>query len=101
MSGLLQTCTHMMATISVSSANSQFEWDTPMMKITTQVPMDIEYFDKDTNGCINPFVQDSFHMGTYIGKNVAIMYRCFENEECNYIIVIDRRTGERKKIQFN
>ncbi len=72
------------------------------MVITDMKPMVADNsVHKDENGCINPFNQDVYNMGEYVGKNVCIMYPCFENQECHYIIVIDRRTGERKKIQFS
>lgn len=63
-------------------------------------PMDTEYGQKESNGCINPFCQDAYHMGTYLGKNVCVMYPNHSTEECPYLIIVNTRTGERLKINF-
>ena len=55
---------------------------------------------KNDHGCINPFLQEAVLMGTQVGRNVTIMHRNFERDECPYLIVIDTRTGERIKITF-
>lgn len=47
----------------------------------------------------NPFHHDLFHMGTYIGDNLCIMYSSHSIND--YIIVINMQTGERTKLVFN
>lgn len=50
---------------------------------------------------INPFHQDAVHVGTYIGKNLAIMEGNKDsNGNVGYIIVINLLTGERKMINI-
>ena len=70
------------------------------MKVVDIPPMDVSVMTKGDGISINPFLQDIDHMGTYMGTNVAVMYRNFPKEECPYLIIIDTRTGERKKIVF-
>lgn len=48
----------------------------------------------------NPFHHDAYHMGTQIGSNCTIMHPNHSNKECDYIIVINTKTGERLKINF-
>lgn len=48
----------------------------------------------------NPFNTDMYHMGTYVAKNVCVMYATFEDQVASYIIVVNRETGERIKIRF-
>lgn len=43
----------------------------------------------------NPFLEDSYHMGTDLGTNCTVMYKNFPTEECPYLIIIDTTTGER------
>jgi hypothetical protein len=50
---------------------------------------------------VNPFEQDAYHMGTYIGKNCLVMYANHDDKECNYLIVIDIKTGERIRVDLN
>jgi hypothetical protein len=57
--------------------------------------------ETNEDGCINPFNQDFYHMGTRIGKNVMVMMPNHDSQECNYLIVVNMRTGERKKLTFN
>jgi hypothetical protein len=40
-------------------------------------------------------------MGVRIGRNVMVMMPNHDSEECNYLIVVNTRTGERKKLTFN
>jgi hypothetical protein len=50
------------------------------------------------NTPINPFLQDSYHMGTTLGKNVTVMYPNFPKENCEYLILVNTMTGERKRV---
>jgi len=52
------------------------------------------------DGVINPYLQDCYHMGTKIGHNVEVMFEKFENENHKYIVVVNKVSGERIKIQF-
>jgi hypothetical protein len=49
---------------------------------------------------INPFSQDGFNMGTSIGLNVTVMYGATSNEMCQYIIVVDKMTGKRVRVNI-
>lgn len=49
-------------------------------------------------GC-NPFHHDLFHMGTYIGTSLCIMYA--SHNIGDYIIIVNIETGERTKLIFN
>lgn len=69
------------------------------MKIEDMTPMKATEAEKE-EGYINPFLQDSFHMGTRLGKNVIIMHRNFDSDDASYLIVINTKTGERKRITF-
>lgn len=46
----------------------------------------------------NPFTQDAYHMGTYLGTNVCVMYSNFPGEPCEYLIIVDTQTGERLEV---
>lgn len=49
----------------------------------------------------NPFHHDLYHMGQYIGTNVCIMGESMiEDSRCNYLIIFNKETGERLRIQF-
>jgi hypothetical protein len=49
----------------------------------------------------NPFLSDNFNMGTYVATNVAVMFRNFDNQKADYIIIVNTVTGERIKIKFS
>ena len=48
----------------------------------------------------NPFNHDLYHQGTNIGTNVAIMYANNSKERCDYLVIVDKETGERYQISF-
>jgi hypothetical protein len=47
---------------------------------------------------LNPFLQDPMNMGTYLGKNLGVMFGNFDKEECGYIILVNLITGERIRV---
>lgn len=49
----------------------------------------------------NPYKADSFHMGLDVGVNAMIMFSEHTHRHQPYIIVIDKRTGERIKVIFS
>jgi hypothetical protein len=49
----------------------------------------------------NPFLHDSYNMGTTIGTNVTVMFDNHASERCNYLIVVNTETGERVRIVFD
>jgi hypothetical protein len=55
---------------------------------------------KDFPPNVNPFHYEHYLMGHYIGKNVIIMMSKFENENHDFIIVIDKTTGKRIRIEL-
>ena len=71
------------------------------MKFKKLNSMDVgEHIPKNSNGTINVFHQDTYHMGTQIGTNVVILHESFPKQICNYIIIVDPFTGERVKVTF-
>lgn len=68
---------------------------------------DMEPMEPNSDGTpINPFRQDIERMGTYIGKNVAVMYSnlnfpstsTHETPLCSEFVIVDLLTGERKLV---
>ncbi len=49
---------------------------------------------------INPFWHDAYNMGEYLGTNVAVMFSNHSEKHCPYLIIVNRITGERKRITF-
>ncbi len=74
------------------------------MKITVLSPFDVSgntpASEKDAHGCINAFRQDFFNMGTILGRNVTALYGNFDEEECKEIILVNTRTGQRIRVEF-
>ncbi len=48
----------------------------------------------------NPFWHDSFHMGTYVAKNLLVMHRSHDSENAEYIILCHVPSGQRIKVSF-
>lgn len=48
----------------------------------------------------NPYVHDSFHMGTRIGANCVVMMANHSNEKTEYLIIVNTETGERLRVNF-
>jgi hypothetical protein len=67
-----------------------------MMKVTPMEPMEV-----NPEKPLNPFCQDLYHMGFYVGLNVAVMHSNHSREFCRYLIVVDLETGERLRIELN
>lgn len=63
-----------------------------MIKISKKSPFD---------PAVNPFTQDLLNMGTTLGKNVLAMKRNHDDENCEYVILLNRTTGERIKVEFD
>lgn len=49
----------------------------------------------------NPFLHDEYHMGQKVGSNCYIMFENFEKDVCNYLIIVDTKTGERQRLVIN
>ncbi len=49
----------------------------------------------------NPYHHDAYHMGQDMGTNVTIMYPNHAHQECKYLIIINKKTGERMKVLFD
>ena len=43
----------------------------------------------------NPFIHDTFNMGTIIGTNLVVMYKNHPSEKCDYLVIVNTNTGER------
>ena len=69
------------------------------MEIVEMTPLDASP-DLKHDGAINPYNQDFYHMGTTIGKNVEVMYKLFPSDTHKYIVVVNKVSGERVKIEF-
>jgi hypothetical protein len=48
----------------------------------------------------NPYHHDLSNMGTNVGNNLTIMFAATSSEQAKYIIVVNKTTGERIKIQI-
>jgi hypothetical protein len=46
----------------------------------------------------DPYIADMFHMGISVDNNIEIMYG--KHTDNKYIIIVDKRTGNRLKIIF-
>jgi hypothetical protein len=70
------------------------------MQVIDMKPMSTapEYVQED--GTINPFHQDIYNMGTRLGTNVVVMYDTHNDTKMDYLIIVDTKTGERKRITF-
>ena len=55
---------------------------------------------RDEDGCINPFLYDDYHMGLDFSKGTMIMMANHPSENGEYMILVNKRTGERKRILF-
>ena len=49
----------------------------------------------------NPFLHDLYNMGMDIGRNVTVMFEAHNGEKADYIIVINKETGERIRLVFD
>ena len=47
----------------------------------------------------NPFLHDLFNMGQLIGKDLYLMFRNHASDNCEYLILVDIKTGERTLIE--
>ena len=48
----------------------------------------------------NPMLQDLYHMGQRMGKNVDLLFSTHASEEMKYLIVVNTKTGESIRIEF-
>lgn len=48
----------------------------------------------------NPYSHDQFHMGKGIGNNIVAMFASHDDQVCEYLILVDKRTGERVRVTF-
>jgi len=47
----------------------------------------------------NPFDHDLTSMGTSIGSNIIIMHSNFSHEHCSSLVIVDRTTGRRYRLE--
>ena len=50
---------------------------------------------------INPYTRDGYHMGMPAASNVEVMTPAHATERTNYIIVVNKTTGERVELTFS
>jgi hypothetical protein len=48
----------------------------------------------------NIMIEDSFHMSTRVGTNLEILHMNNPNTNCDYIILVNRKSGERFQMLF-
>jgi hypothetical protein len=48
----------------------------------------------------NPFTSDLYHVGEFIEDNVCVMWTSTRDRKAPYIIVVNRETGERVRVDF-
>lgn len=46
----------------------------------------------------NPFIHDSFRMGTQMGSNITIMYENFPGDEMQNLVIVNTVTGKRTMV---
>lgn len=75
-----------------------------MFTIESMESMDVGNHDwhseHNEKGAINPFRQDSYHMGTQLGTNAVAMFANFDKDNCEYLILVNTITGERLKVNI-
>ena len=49
----------------------------------------------------NPYLSDLYHMGTPISKNVEAMFATDREGNTSYVILVDKTTGRRVKVEFS
>lgn len=49
----------------------------------------------------NPYAHDLFNMGMALGTNLTVMMANFDNQRCNYLILVNTETGERMRIEID
>lgn len=49
----------------------------------------------------SPMAFDAYHMGTQMGRNVMVMQENHASERCNYLIIVNIKTGERLLVSFD
>jgi hypothetical protein len=47
----------------------------------------------------NPFHHDLYNMGTQMGKDLMIMHGNHSSEDCEYLILVNTKTGRRFRIK--
>lgn len=55
---------------------------------------------RNSDGHINPFHYDEYHMGQTIGRNIEMMLANHTTEPCKYVIFVNLTTGERVQVNF-
>jgi hypothetical protein len=66
------------------------------MNINTYEVEELESFPPNEN----PFLHDAVRMGEHLGTNLTIMYANTSEEQCSYLILINRKTGKRIQIKM-
>lgn len=61
----------------------------------------LDSFPLNPKGRCNPFCHDLFHMGTDVGNNLVVMYSKHTDKPCEYVIIVDKNTGERYKVEVD
>jgi hypothetical protein len=55
---------------------------------------------RDKEGNINPFHYDAYHMGEDFSRTVMLMFPNHKPEKTEYLILVNKKTGERAWIEF-
>lgn len=48
----------------------------------------------------NPYWEDTYRMGMALGSNIEVMHAQHPSEVCKYIILVDRISGQRIRVDF-
>lgn len=48
----------------------------------------------------NPYLSDMFNMGTPMGKDILVMHKNHQNEDMEWMILVQRSTGKRLVINI-
>jgi hypothetical protein len=68
--------------------------------LSTIPPLPVPDYLRDENGRFNPFALDSILMGMDFSLNVMIMMQNHPSEKATYMILVNKTTGERVRIEF-
>lgn len=63
-------------------------------------PLEVPQEIRNEQGQFNPFLVDHFHMGIHFSRNITIMMRNHDTDRADYMVLVNRTTGERIWIDF-
>lgn len=68
--------------------------------ITEIAPLNFSNLQPNKDGSYNPFQADHYHMGAKFSKTVELMFANHPEESGKYLLLVNKKTGERMRIDF-